>query len=60
MLFVAVLEERKLSESCQECHQPRWPRLLGRIGNPWSLDVGVNELILSTLRPFTALPREDS
>ena len=39
---VAVLEKRRIPERPQAGHQTRQPRLLGRIGNPWSPDPGIN------------------
>lgn len=39
---VAVLEKRRIPERHQAGHQTRQPRLLGRIGNPWSPDPGIN------------------
>lgn len=55
----AELEGRRSPERRQEGHQTRQPRPLGRIGNLWSPDLGVNQPVLCIIRLFTALPRED-
>lgn len=55
----AELEGRRSPERQQEGHQTRQPRPLGRTGNLWSPDLGVNQPVLCTIRLFTALPQED-